>query len=228
MLALLQISIYTVIEYSIVLAILWLLRDRIDAALAAVFFGALTTSQFLANKLVDSGVGVAPAGTDMFLISVAAVDAIAVFFGRAYALKVVRAGFLFQTIVALSSWFTATLQPPEWFAERAAVVDSVIAPSARIAIASLTAYVVSYTVDVYIVTKWPRLHLLTRVYSSTLISQVIDTVTFITIAFGFDAEAVLGTLFVKWALVPFEAVLIYGARRYIRSIQNRGTKRFVQ
>jgi uncharacterized integral membrane protein (TIGR00697 family) len=87
--------------------------------------------------------------------------------------------------------------------------------TARIAIASLTAYLISSTVDVYIVTRWPRLHILARAYSSTLVAQVVDTAVFITLAFGPHLEIVAGQIIVKWLQAPLEAVLIYGARRYI-------------
>jgi uncharacterized PurR-regulated membrane protein YhhQ (DUF165 family) len=77
------------------------------------------------------------------------------------------------------------------------------------------AYLISSTIDVYIVTRWPRLHLLARAYSSTLAAQVVDTAVFITLAFGPHLEIVAGQIVVKWLQTPLEAVLIYGARRYI-------------
>ncbi len=205
---------YALALYLIYLAIIRLWRP--DITLVGLFFGTLTAAQFIANRLVDYGVGVAPAGTVIFMTNVAILDALAILYGRRLALSVVRAGFFFQAAVALAAWSATTLPPPVWFAERAAVVDSVIAPSARIAIASLIAYIVSSTVDVYIVTKWPRLHILARVYSSTLVAQVVDTVLFITIAFGPLWDVVTGQILVKWIQTPLEAVFIYGARRSVQ------------
>jgi Uncharacterized conserved protein len=188
-----------------------------------LFFGSLTVAQFIANKLVDYGVGVAPAGTVIFMTNVAVLDAMAIYFGRHFALRAVRLGFFFQAAVAFAAWSASTLPPPAWFADRAAVVDSVIAPSARIAVASLIAYLVSSTVDVYIVTKWPRLHVLVRAYSSSLVAQVVDTVVFISLAFGPELQIIWGQILVKWLQIPLEALLIYGARRCVAALTDKST-----
>lgn len=205
--------------YLLYLFIIWLWKERVDVALVGLFFGTLTAAQFIANKLVDYGIGTAPAGTVIFMTNVAVLDALAIFYGRQFAMRAVRMGFFFQAAVAFAAWSASQLPPPAWFAERAAVVDSVIAPSARIAVASLTAYIISSTVDVYIVTKWSRLHVLLRAYSSSVVAQVVDTAVFITLAFGPHIDIITGQIFVKWAQVPLEALLIYGARRLVKTVQ---------
>jgi len=210
-----------VVLYLFYLLLLRLWRERVDAVLVGLFFGTLTAAQFIANKLVDYGVGVAPAGTVIFMTNVAVLDAMAIYFGRRFALRAVRLGFFFQAAVAFAAWGASTLPPPAWFAERAAVVDSVIAPSARIALASLTAYILSSTVDVYIVTRWPRLHVLLRAYSSSVVAQVVDTAVFISLAFGPELEIIWGQILVKWLQIPLEALLIYGARRYVAALTNK-------
>ncbi len=207
--------------YLFYLLLLRLWRERVDAVLVGLFFGTLTAAQFIANKLVDYGVGVAPAGTVIFMTNVAVLDAMAIYFGRRFALRAVRLGFFFQAAVAFAAWGASTLPPPAWFAERAAVVDSVIAPSARIALASLTAYILSSTVDVYIVTRWPRLHVLLRAYSSSVVAQVVDTAVFISLAFGPELEIIWGQILVKWLQIPLEALLIYGARRYVAALADK-------
>ena len=219
MLALLMAWLFGLVLYSAYLFLLRLWRERVETVLVGLFFGTLTAAQFIANKLVDYGVGVAPAGTVIFMTNVAVLDAMAVFYGRQFAMRAVRLGFFFQAAVAFAAWSASQLPPPAWFAERAALVDSVIAPSARIAIASLTAYLVSSTIDVYIVTRWPRLHILARVYSSSLVAQVVDTALFITMAFGPSADIILGQIIVKWLQIPLEALLVYGARRYVGAIR---------
>jgi hypothetical protein len=212
---------YGVALYLFYLLLLRLWREGADAVLVGLFFGSLTAAQFIANKLVDYGVGVAPAGTVIFMTNVAVLDAMAIYFGRQFALRAVRLGFFFQAAVAFAAWSASTLPPPAWFADRAAVVDSVIAPSARIAVASLIAYLVSSTVDVYIVTKWPRLHVLIRAYSSSLVAQVVDTAVFISLAFGPELQIIWGQILVKWLQIPLEALLIYGARRYVAALTNK-------
>lgn len=208
--------------YLFYLLLLRLWRERVDAVLVGLFFGTLTAAQFIANKLVDYGVGVAPAGTVIFMTNVAVLDAMAIYFGRRFALRAVRLGFFFQAAVAFAAWGASTLPPPAWFAERAAVVDSVIAPSARIALASLTAYILSSTVDVYIVTKWPRLHVLLRAYGSSVVAQVVDTAVFISLAFGPEPSIIWGQILAKWLQIPLEALLIYGARRYVATLASKG------
>lgn len=221
MLSLLYAWLYAVLLYLIYLAILWAWRGRPDAVLVGLFFGTLTAAQFIANRLVDFGVGVAPAGTVIFMTNIAVLDALAIYYGRELALKVVRAGFFFQAAVAFAAWSATTLSPPVWFIERAAVVDSVIAPSARIAIASLTAYLIASTIDVYIVTKWPKLHVLARAYSSSFVAQVVDSAVFITLAFGPYLDIIKGQIVVKWLQIPLEALLIYGARKYVKRLNSQ-------
>jgi conserved hypothetical integral membrane protein len=220
MLALLMAWGYGVALYLFYLLLLRLWKEKVEVVLVGLFFGTLTAAQFIANKLVDYGVGVAPAGTVIFMTNVAILDVMAIYFGRQFALRAVRLGFFFQAAVAFAAWAASTLPAPAWFAERAAVVDSVIAPSARIAAASLTAYIISSTVDVYIVTKWPRLHVLARVYGSSLVAQVVDTAVFISLAFGPDLAIITGQIVVKWLQIPLEALLIYGARKYV-AVLNR-------
>lgn len=212
---------YGVVLYLFYLLILRLWRGRVDVALVGLFFGSLTAAQFIANKLVDFGVGVAPAGTVIFMTNVAVLDAMAIFYGREFAMRAVRMGFFFQGAVAFAAWSASTLPPPQWFVERSTVVDSVIAPSARIAVASLVAYLVSSSLDVYIVTRWPRLHVLVRAYGSSLVAQSVDTVVFITLAFGPSLDVVVGQIVVKWLQIPLEALLIYGARRYVAGLNSK-------
>ncbi len=219
MLALIEAWAFGVVLYLFYLFLLWLWKERVETVLVGLFFGTLTAAQFIANKLVDFGVGVAPAGTVIFMTNVAILDVMALYYGRAFALRAVRLGFFLQAAVAFAAWSASVLPPPEWFASRAAVVDSVIAPSARIAVASLTAYIVSSTVDVYIVTRWPRLHVLLRAYSSSVVAQVVDTLVFISLAFGPEVEIIAGQVLVKWLQIPLEALLIYGARRYVATIK---------
>jgi uncharacterized integral membrane protein (TIGR00697 family) len=209
---------YGIALYLFYLLLLRLWKERVEIVLVGLFFGSLTAAQFIANKLVDYGVGVAPAGTVIFMTNVAVLDAMAIFYGRRFALRAVRLGFFFQAVVAFAAWATSVLPPPVWFADRAAVVDSVIAPSARIAAASLTAYLASSTVDVYIVTKWPRLHVLMRAYSSSLVAQVVDSAVFISLAFGPELQIIWGQILVKWLQIPLEALLIYGSRRYVSAL----------
>jgi uncharacterized integral membrane protein (TIGR00697 family) len=209
---------YGVALYLFYLLLLRLWKEKVEIVLVGIFFGSLTAAQFIANKLVDYGVGVAPAGTVIFMTNVAVLDAMAIFYGRQFALSAVRLGFFFQAAVAFAAWAASVLPPPVWFADRAAVVDSVIAPSARIAVASLTAYLASSTVDVYIVTKWPHLHVLVRAYSSSLVAQVVDSAVFISLAFGPELQIIWGQILVKWLQIPLEALLIYGSRRYVSAL----------
>jgi len=215
MLALFQAWLYGVSLYAIYIFILALNRGRDREILAGLFFGSLTAAQYIANRLVDYGIGVAPAGTVIFMTNVAILDAMALSYGRDFALRVVRVGFFFQIAVAFANWSAVQLPPPDFAVERAAIVDSVIAPAARIAIASLAAYIISSTVDVYVVTSFPRLNVFLRAYQSSLVAMVVDSVVFIALAFGPEAEIIWGQIAVKWAQIPLEALLIYSTRRIV-------------
>lgn len=74
MLALIEAWAFGVVLYLFYLFLLWLWKERVETVLVGLFFGTLTAAQFIANKLVDFGVGVAPAGTVIFMTNVAILD----------------------------------------------------------------------------------------------------------------------------------------------------------
>jgi len=201
--------------YGLYVIILYIYRDRVGVVLPMLFVGALTASQFIATKLVDYGLFVAPAAVPIFMSTVGVLDAVALFFGRGYALGVVRVGFLFQVVVFFAAWLAAALPKPAWYTLD---VDAFLAPSARVAVASLIAYIASSTIDVYIVTKWPRLHILARAYSSSLVAMAVDTAVFISIAFGPHVDIIMGQLAVKYLQIPLEAIIIYTTRRLVKHV----------
>jgi len=201
--------------YALYVAIVLAYKNRVSVVLPMFFIGALTASQFIATKLADYGLFVAPAAVPIFVSTVGVLDALALFFGRRYALDVVRVGFFFQAVVFFASWLASALPKPAWYTLD---VDAFLAPSARVAIASLTAYIASSTLDVYVVTRWPRMHILLRAYTSSYIAMFVDTVVFITLAFGPHVDIVVGQLAVKYLQIPLEAVIIYVTRRVVGNV----------
>ncbi len=178
-------------------------RGRGLYILVALFITALTTSNLTASKLVVLGkVGdillLTPAAVVAYAITFLMTDIISEVWGRETANKVVFAGFTSQLLLLALVW-TAIILPiaPFQGEEFQQAYTKILAPSTNIVVASLTAYLVSQYHDVWAFHKWRQItrgkHLWLRNNASTMISQLIDTTIFITLAFTLIPLITIGT-----------------------------------
>ncbi len=161
--------------------------------LIVLFVVSLTASNFLASKLFSVRIYrftiVAPAAVAAYALTFTFTDIIGEVYGKKMANLAVRLGFISQLLVLAYIWIALKL--PIW--EHSPVSEetyrSVIYSSNAIIIASLTAYLVSQHHDVWAFHLWKRLTrgkwLWLRNNASTIVSQFLDTVIFITLAFHF-------------------------------------------
>ncbi|MCE4603693.1 MAG: queuosine precursor transporter [Aeropyrum sp.] len=160
--------------------------------LSAVFAVALVTANFLSVKLFQLEVlGLltlaGPAGVVAYSVTFIATDVVSEVYGRRAAAMVVKAGFAAQivavllTAVALASPAAPFTPVPE------EEYRKVLTIWGNIIIASLIAYLVSQYHDVWAFHLWRRLTggrwLWLRNNLSTTVSQLIDTVIFLGLAF---------------------------------------------
>lgn len=161
--------------------------------MSAVFAVSLTTANFLSAKIFRVEVLglslVGPAGVLAYSATFAATDVVSEVYGRRYASYVVKAGFLAQ--LAAVVFTLAALKTPIYEGVSPVAQEeysAVVFAGANIIVASLAAYIVSQLHDVWAFHWWRRLTggrwLWLRNNASTLASQLIDTVVFITLAFG--------------------------------------------
>ncbi len=145
-------------------------------------------------------------------------DVITEVHGKERAKSVVRSGLLVVFLMVLFSFLAISLPPSARFSPREAAYDSIFTTSIRLAIASLTALAIAEFTDVFIFAKLrqrlgkSRLWLRNNV--SNILSQLLDTVIFMFLAFyaldkSFDNNLVflLGIITPYWLLKCFMSVI---------------------
>lgn len=190
--------------------------------LTALFVGGLVIAAVLAAKIVEVGPFVVPAGVLAYSITFACTDIVTELYGRTRARQVVLAG-LWALIAALLLIQLALAWPAAAFWRNGPAFESVLSTSARIVVASLAAYVVSQFTDVYLF-AWLRQrtggrHLWLRNNLATMLSQLLDSAIFITIAFAGALPVlpmILGQWIVKLAIALLDTPVVYLAVAQLR------------
>jgi uncharacterized integral membrane protein (TIGR00697 family) len=202
-------------------------------SISAVFAGCLVGSSVLAVKPVTLFGLTFPAGVLAYAVTFACTDVISEIWGKKRAQQVVWAGFFAVAVFYGLAWL-AIVVPPAGFWKGQAAFSGVIGSTLRIIIASLIAYLVSQTNDVIL---FHRIRIKTqgrwlwlRNNASTMVSQAIDTVLFITIAFAGVFPVVpmmIGQYLVKLAIALLDTPVVYAAVWVIKrpaGISNNGTR----
>lgn len=159
----------------------------VKTLLTSIFITCLIVSNIISSKIVSWGPLIFPAGVLAYSITFLMTDIYTEFFGKRETEKLVICGFISNILMAILV-FTAILMPIAPFMKEYQVVYSkVLGMSFRIVFASIIAYIIAQSHDVFAYHFWGKLtkgrHLWLRNNASTLVSQLIDTSLFITIAF---------------------------------------------
>lgn len=156
-------------------------------AINAVFIMSLLIANVVAGKVVDLFGFIVPAAVVAYGITFLCTDVINEIWGKEEAQKTVKLGLKIQlastALILLAIW-----SPPAVFAvDFNAAFKTVLGQNVRVVFASLTAYTISQAHDVISFNFWRNKtkgkHKWLRNNASTLVSQIIDTAIFITIAF---------------------------------------------
>lgn len=179
--------------------------------LNAVFIVGLITSNLFGGKLISVfGLNV-PGAIVTYPLTFLATDIIGEIWGKAAANQCVKTGIIAQLLFILLGYLSLAIPPLE---QSAALQNSLIAvlnQGIRMTIASLGAFACSQFLDVYIFhnlkdyTKGKRKWL--RNNASTMTSQLVDTVIFITITF-WDVVPNLPLLIVSQYIVKLGLALL--------------------
>ncbi len=180
------------------------------ALLLGIFVTSLTAANYLAAKIVVLGevAGIqllVPAGVLAYAVTFTVTDIIGEVYGKRPATIAVMIGFITQLLIPAYSVFASLLPTAPFQRGIEDVLNSVLGVAPNIVLASLTAYIVSQNHDVWAFHFWRRLtkgrYLWLRNNASTAVSQLIDTVIFITLAFGV-LPSVIGGIGIPWELIP--------------------------
>jgi uncharacterized integral membrane protein (TIGR00697 family) len=159
---------------------------------ALLYGGLVCIAGVLGTKLASLGTWpvlgplAVEAGIFAFLILVVLSSAVAELHGRDTANKLVRYGFIPLIVSMLLIQFVIHAVPPAIFWDKQPAFEAILGQSTRMMFAGLIAYGVSQTLNVYIfsriaVGKSGALWL--RALVASFLSQIVDTLLFITIAF---------------------------------------------
>ncbi|QTM98912.1 queuosine precursor transporter [Sediminibacillus dalangtanensis] len=155
--------------------------------LNALFTGLLVISNVLGVKLFAAGGVVLPAAVIVYVITYLITDVIGEVYGKDAARKTVQAGFITQILAMIFIFIAIELPAAPVFAEQIEF-ETVLGGSFRVMLASLVSYIASQNLDVSIFHSLKKKHgsekLWLRNNFSTITSQLIDTILFVTIAFG--------------------------------------------
>ncbi len=194
------------------------------AVLACLYTGSLVIAGVLAAKAVTLAGVVVPAGVLAYCLTFLCTDIVAELYGRRAATRLVWGG-LAALILSLLLIKAAVVWPPASFYRHQEAFAKTLGLAPRIMAASLVAYLFSQFHDVFIFHSLKRLtggrFLWLRNNLSTALSQLIDSVIFIGLAFWGVMPVwplIWGQWLVKLALAlldtPFVYLVVLSVRRW--------------
>jgi uncharacterized integral membrane protein (TIGR00697 family) len=174
------------------------------AILVSLFSGSLVLAAILATKIITVAGLTVPAGVLAYALTFLCSDVIGEVWGKKRAREVVGAGFF------TLHW------PPAAFWQGQEAFAAVLSTTPRIILGSLTAYMISQFTDVWIFHICRHLtkgrHLWLRNNLSTALSQLIDTLLFISIAFAGLMPLlplIVGQWVIKLAIAVVDTGVVY-------------------
>ncbi|RKD29576.1 transporter [Thermohalobacter berrensis] len=194
--------------------------------LASIFIALLVVSNIIASKIIMVGNLIGPAAVLCYALTFAISDTIAEIWGKERTKYVVTLGFLASVISAIMIKI-AILMPPAPFWQNQQEYKLILGSNIRIVIASMLAYLTSQYHDVWAFHFWKKLtnekHLWIRNNLSTLVSQMIDTIIFIVVAFYGTGTPLMSIIIGQYTIkliiaicdTPLVYILVNFVKRYI-------------
>lgn len=135
-------------------------------------------------------------------------DMITEVYGKERTRSIIRSGLIVIFLILLFSLLAINLPPSKRFLPSESAYDQIFGVSARIAAASLTAFALAEFLDVIIFARiraaLGKSRLWLRNNTSNFVSQLVDTVVFMTLAFyAFDKPLSDNTVFLWSLILPY-------------------------
>lgn len=179
-------------------------RESFYTILCGIFLTSLTLGNVVGvTKFVDVGWFQIPAGLLAYPFTFLATDLVSELYGRRRAQHLVFVGFGMNVFMLTLMWFGHALPDASGVSGATSTFETVWAFMKPNVVASMVAYLIAQSIDVHLFHFWRRLthgrHLWLRNNFSTLGSQLIDTVTILSILYvsgglGTDIDS-MGALF---------------------------------
>lgn len=204
--------------------------------LVAIYIFCIIVSELMGAKifpLLDLGFYKLNASVAIFLIPLlfSINDIIIEVHGAERARSVVRSGLLIIGLLLGFIMLAINLPPSMRFLETESAYDTIFGKSARIAIASLTAFALADFLDIYIFSKirkkLGKSKLWLRNNASNFVAQLIDTTVFMTLAFyafdrgfadnwGFLVSLIIPYWLLKCSMSIIETPLVYIGVKWLK------------
>ncbi|MEK5428625.1 queuosine precursor transporter [Cytobacillus sp. FSL R7-0680] len=172
--------------------------------LNGIYVGLLILANIVAVKLFSLGdLAILPAAVVVFIFTYPIIDIIVELYGKEAGKQTVKAGLITQILAIIFIMITIQLPAAPVFGEQASF-QAILGGSFRVIVASLVSYFISQHIVVYVFHKLKMRHgkkkLWFRNNMSVMISQIVDTSIFITIAFygTIPTSALLGLIFSQY------------------------------
>lgn len=199
-----------------------LAKKRGVGLLIGMFTATIIITAVIASKLVTIGPFTVSASIIVFSASFFLTDVISEFWGKKEAQKAVWAG-LWGNILAIVAIALAILWEPATVWEGQEAFVATLSSTFRITLASVVAYVVAQSHDVWAFHFWKEKtggkHLWFRNNLSTGVSQILDSIIFATIAFyGIIpvTPVIIATIVVKFIIAAVDTPVIYAVKWFYR------------
>lgn len=190
-----------------------------------VFATLLLVANIIAVKLIGVNGWVVPVAVIAYPLTFLVTDTIAELYGRRMATRVVWLGFAVNVLM-VALIYVGKIIPPASFWEGQDAYNTMLGSVPRIVLASMLAYLASQHHDVFAFHFWRRLtngrFLWLRNNASTMVSQGIDTVLFITVAFAGTIplqvlfNMIIGQYVIKLVIAILDTPLCYGLVAFIK------------
>ncbi len=155
--------------------------------LSTIFTTLLLTANITAVKIIAVGTEGIDAGIIAYPLTFLISDVLSEVYGRKTTTKVVWLGFLANLIMIIVVYIAGQIPPASFWGDQESY-DKILGSVPRIVAASMLAYVVSQNHDVLAFEMWRNFtkgrFLWLRNNASTIVSQGIDTLIFVVVAFA--------------------------------------------
>ena len=226
---------------NIITIIIWIIITLVVSSFAAVLgkrYGLsypiaimaclVVIANILATKIVAFGPFTVPGGVIVFSMTFLITDILSEKWGKRSARKAVWAGFYANIILVLSLYIVINWPAAPFAKDSAEMFAKLLGLTPRIVVASLVAYLISQNHDVWAFHFWKRLtkgrHLWLRNNASTIVSQFVDSVIFIVIAFYgvFPIwPLILGQWIAKTAIALLDTPFMYGILWFMKRVKRK-------
>lgn len=190
--------------------------------LSAIFVSCLILGDVIGGKTIATPLGPISVGIIPFPVTFLLTDIVNDFYGRTGARSLTFVGFwmavLAYCILQLSTWLTA--DPSTYFTQPE--FSKIFGGSSQLFIASIIAYLIGQFLDIQVFQFWKALtqskHLWLRATGSTILSQIVDTVTINVIFWNWSAakapDSFVGQLdsHARWSWIFAKIVREYGVK----------------